>query len=478
MDTAIQGSKGSGKSLYAVSLIRQAILLNIPVATNFDLFLDHFPPTMNRHNIIRLPNFPTTDDLELGLSRLVPMGVPETEMGILVLDEVSKLWNSRTWSSDKDRLAFIGWLRESRKRGWKVYYITQDVESLDSQFRSAMLEFVVTVRKFSRIRIPIFSALFDFFGFNVITEGVLGRLHIASTSEANSNAQNKSVGMPFFFIADSGLYKMYDTTERFMTNANASQPYTVLMPAYIKAQAAKKRQEEIKKLSGMIKFLTSEYEKRELYNKIVSASPNRQNVELLSLGEMSMTIKILYDKRHRLKLEAGGAGDHKIPLPVDSTIPFWKRKDFKFSLFKFLLFPLIIMFVWYSQFPTSSPNFIRPYFDKNYRPLKEDDFDVGYMFQHYPHRLIELTREDFVLVFKSGDQMSSLTSQWFRNKGYRFVIEQDKGLLNIALNSSKVKQIRLYDSAHEISLWKGSITGMNRFDPPEVKSNAKQSTKK
>jgi len=478
MDTAIQGSKGSGKSLYAVSLIRQAILLNIPVATNFDLFLDHFPPTMNRRNVIRLPNFPTTADLESGLSRLVPMGVPETEMGILVLDEVSKLWNSRTWASDKDRMAFIGWLRESRKRGWKVYYITQDVESLDVQFRSAMLEFVVTVRKFSRIKIPLFSALFDLFGFNVITEGVLGRLHIASTSDANSNATNKSVGMPFFFIADSGLYKMYDTTERFMTNAQASQPYTVLMPAYLKAQAAKKRQEEIKKLSGMIKFLTSEYEKRELYNKVVAASPNRQNIELLSLGEMSMTIKILYDKRHRLKLEAGGAGDHQIVLPIDSTISFWKRKDFKFSLFKFLVFPIVIMFIYYSQFPASSPNFIRPFFDKNYIAPQEDDYDLGYMFQYYPHRLIELTKEDFVLVFKSGDQVSSLTSQWFRKKGYKFAIEQDKGLLNIAINSSRVKQIKLYDSSNEIALWKGSITGMDRFDPPDVKPDAKQSTKK
>jgi hypothetical protein len=146
----ITGKLGAGKSLVAVSKIREALEQGRQVATNLDLRLDKLMPSWwTKGKVTRVPDFPLVADLDaLGLggdSR------DERRFGLLVLDECAAWLNARSWG-DRERHALITWFRHARKLRWSCMFLTQDIDDLDKQLRKALAEYVVWCRRLDRMK--------------------------------------------------------------------------------------------------------------------------------------------------------------------------------------------------------------------------------------------------------------------------------------------------------------------------------------
>lgn len=157
-DRLITGKKGNGKTIFAVGAIIDAIKAGKRVATNLDINIDQFSPD-NRMTFIRLPDCPTVEDFEL-LGR-GQEGVVEEDNGLISLDEVSKIFNARSWG-DKARQPVLDWLVHSRKYGWDVDMIAQGQEQLDKQLRTSLLEYWVSVKRTDKWPIPFITPLSRF----------------------------------------------------------------------------------------------------------------------------------------------------------------------------------------------------------------------------------------------------------------------------------------------------------------------------
>lgn len=163
-DYAITGKKGSGKSLFAVGLVRDALRSGKRVATNLNVHLDKLLPPTSKSTYIRLPDRPTVADFEaLGRGQA---GVVEDDNGIILLDETSSFFNSRSFG-DKARQPMLDWLIHSRKHGWDVYYIMQGLAQIDKQIRETQIEYHVPVGRTDKWAIPLISPLFKLVGLNV-----------------------------------------------------------------------------------------------------------------------------------------------------------------------------------------------------------------------------------------------------------------------------------------------------------------------
>lgn len=148
----VTGKLGGGKTLACVGRIRDALLEGRRVATNLDLYPQNMLPLhLPRVDIVRLPDKPTVADFEfIGNGNRT---MDESRNGVVVLDELGMWFNSRTWN-DKGRQAIIDWLLLSRKLGWDIYFIIQDLSMIDAQARKSLVEFLVVCRRLDRLRVP------------------------------------------------------------------------------------------------------------------------------------------------------------------------------------------------------------------------------------------------------------------------------------------------------------------------------------
>ena len=149
----ITGYLGAGKSLIATQRLIDYAHEGRKVACNYPIdFLPicHNPESnLSKSSPIIIPSIPHSRHLiELGLG-----GTHEENAGALVLDEAAQFLNSRTWNGD-DRQNLINWLLHARKRFWDVFLIVQHERMLDKQVREALAEYVVTVRRTDRMKIP------------------------------------------------------------------------------------------------------------------------------------------------------------------------------------------------------------------------------------------------------------------------------------------------------------------------------------
>ncbi|MCE5180453.1 MAG: hypothetical protein LLG15_01500 [Betaproteobacteria bacterium] len=157
----ITGKLGSGKTLATVGRIRDALRADKTVATNLDIFMDGLASPNSRRFVMRLPDHPTVDDFNaLGRGQA---GIEESDNGLIVLDECGTWLNTRSWA-DKGRQHFIDWLLHSRKLGWDVYLIIQDISLIDKQVRTALVEFLVTCKRLDRLAIPLITPIGKIFG--------------------------------------------------------------------------------------------------------------------------------------------------------------------------------------------------------------------------------------------------------------------------------------------------------------------------
>ncbi|WP_261843504.1 zonular occludens toxin domain-containing protein [Aliamphritea ceti] len=168
----VTGKLGTGKTLVAVGHAAVCLKKGKMVATNVDLYPEHFS---NKHNkstrIYRLPDHPTPDDLEmrpLGNPTLVlgPDGsyrpgpkYDENQNSLLLLDELAQFLNTRNFAS-KDRTRMIQFLVLLRKKGWDAWFIVQHIDMVDKQIREGLAQETGYCRDMSRIPIPIIGQLF------------------------------------------------------------------------------------------------------------------------------------------------------------------------------------------------------------------------------------------------------------------------------------------------------------------------------
>lgn len=205
-DFLITGKKGNGKSIFAVGVIRDALGAGKRVVTNLDIDLVAFGNPLSKRTLIRIPDCPSRADLDaIGKGQ---DGKVEEDNGVLVLDEVSKFLNSRTWG-DKDRNGVLDWLVHSRKLGWDVYMIAQGPEQIDKQLRTSLLEYWVTVKRTDKWPIPIVTPLIKF-----LTGAHVGfpKMHIGTIRHG---FDRDSLIVDRKYYKGPPLYACYDTQQVF-----------------------------------------------------------------------------------------------------------------------------------------------------------------------------------------------------------------------------------------------------------------------
>jgi len=182
---AITGGLGSGKTLVSVARIKDYLLKNKRVATNLNLDLEKLLPLRSQAHVTRVKDFPDIHDLKLlGRGHYVPdpkipgqFSKDEKHNGLLVLDECAVFFNSRDWGN-KARIAVIAWLRHSRKLGWDVIYIMQDVESIDKQIRKGLIEHEGVCKRSDRLSIPFIGGFLRAIGLGFLSRPP--RVHVCS----------------------------------------------------------------------------------------------------------------------------------------------------------------------------------------------------------------------------------------------------------------------------------------------------------
>lgn len=208
----VTGKLGNGKTLSAVGRIQHYLRQGRRVATNLDLFMEHWPnPRKKGLSVVRLPDKPSYADMcNLGPAYEGPYS--EDKFGLIVLDECGTWFNSRNWN-DPGRKELNDWFLHSRKLGWDVIFIIQSIEILDKQARDTLAEHTVFCRRLDNIKIPYLGALTRFvFGKSV----GLPRVHMGVVKYGTST---QSLTVERWFYRGSELYKFYDTRQVFLEDS-------------------------------------------------------------------------------------------------------------------------------------------------------------------------------------------------------------------------------------------------------------------
>lgn len=169
----VTGPLGAGKSYYGVRKAVEALEAGKIVVTNFGMVPDWHEKVVDHHplrwlipgrrrklkrewrgRILQVPDLAT-------LLRVRVDGDGESR-AVAIIDEAHMFMNARSWK-DEGRMDIVGWASASRKLGFDVYLITQDLQSLDRQVRDRLTYHVSlrNLKQFKVMGIPIFP--FNFF---------------------------------------------------------------------------------------------------------------------------------------------------------------------------------------------------------------------------------------------------------------------------------------------------------------------------
>lgn len=233
----ITGALGAGKTLCAVGKAVDALEGGRRIATNLDLYPEHMGlGDRSRCSITRLPDKPRLADLEI-LGYGCPEKVEdESKYGLLILDEMGTWLNSRAWR-DAERAVLLDWFRHARKWHWHVFFIVQDVDSLDGQI-IGLAEFKVSCWRMDRLPIPGVSSLLRIGGI----DRIFPKIHVANV---RMGVVGSGVAVERWFYRGVNLYAAYDTRQKFSDQrellngelVDMRATYTLLPPYYIKSVA-------------------------------------------------------------------------------------------------------------------------------------------------------------------------------------------------------------------------------------------------
>ena len=217
----VTGTLGSGKSLCAVGRIRDYLASGRPVATNMDIRPWALMPSRHKGHVYRLPDWPRASDIVALPNVCDPR--KEKEFGALVLDEAGMFLSSRAWN-ESGRDEFVTWLRNARKKGWDVYLIVQDVDSLDKQVRQALEEHVVVCRRIDRWMVPFVGRLFkSLLGIDL----KMPRVHVAAVRYADLLVER-------WWYSGRDIQEGYDTGQ--VLQRESSGPYSILSAWHVRGR--------------------------------------------------------------------------------------------------------------------------------------------------------------------------------------------------------------------------------------------------
>lgn len=202
----VTGKLGSGKTLSMVGRMKEYLVSGRPVAANIDIDLRKLCKHKPKASFVRLSDKPTADELTM-MGSVHTTGREELN-GALFLDECGTFLNSRNWN-DKGRQAFIDWMLHSRKRGWDVYFIVQNLSLMDKQIRDAMAEYVVTCRRLDRIKIPFIGRIISTLTAGVF-KGQMPQVHLALVRYGMGQG---SMHADTWLYKGKELYGAYQTTQ-------------------------------------------------------------------------------------------------------------------------------------------------------------------------------------------------------------------------------------------------------------------------
>lgn len=214
----ITGKMGTGKTKSAVRIIQMALGEDLRVVTNLDLTMEHLKRPMSKHTVMRIPDKPTVEDLEsIGIGNDT---YDEEKNGIIVLDELASWMNSRTFG-DKSRQPVLDWLIHSRKKGWHVYFICQNITQIDKQLRESLVEYLVRCTRLDKVKIPFVGWLLNLLSPKL---GYLPRCHIATV---RLGIERDSMIVDRLYYRGDDLHAAYDTRQIF-TDSYPHGPHSVL----------------------------------------------------------------------------------------------------------------------------------------------------------------------------------------------------------------------------------------------------------
>lgn len=218
----LTGKRGQGKSLAAVGRIREYLRQGRPVATNLDLYLEHFgSPFVRNVQVYRLPDYPEASDfkaLPFGNPKLYyrddgtigfAEGYTDESNGLIVLDEVASFLNARDWndkSKKEHRDALNDWFRHSRKYGWDILMLAQHEDLIDKQTRTALFEMWGVCKRMDRLNIPLITPLSRLVGLKLKPP----KIHVAVIRYGMSELSPVS---DRWMYRGHDLYRCYDTTQ-------------------------------------------------------------------------------------------------------------------------------------------------------------------------------------------------------------------------------------------------------------------------
>lgn len=204
---SVEGKLGTGKTKFCVWRAQQALLDGKRVASNVDLHLKHLVPNNRMASYQRIPDKPTSFDLE-SIGHGNPDSYDEDRNGVLILDELGSWLNSRAFQ-DKDRANVIDWMIHARKKGWDVYLIVQDAQMIDRQVREALIEYQCKCLRLDKVKIPIFGSILG-----IINRkwAYMPRMHYVT---ARVGAGASSVVAERWYYRGDDLHAAYDTRQIF-----------------------------------------------------------------------------------------------------------------------------------------------------------------------------------------------------------------------------------------------------------------------
>lgn len=226
-DYLVTGPKGNGKSLVAVGIMKEYLLKGKPIATNLDVDLCKLMSgtKFKETRAYRIPDHPERFDLDvIGRGNLTP---DEDKNGALVIDELGTSMNSRNFQK-KGRDEIIDYIIHSRKLGWDLYLIAQDISLIDKQIREC-LEHVIYCRRLDRLAYPFFIKLLTL---GLISLIPMPKIHMAVCR------YGKQPTSPVAFTKwyrGRDLYDAYDTLQVFSPNY-PHNTYRMLPPYFIKGR--------------------------------------------------------------------------------------------------------------------------------------------------------------------------------------------------------------------------------------------------
>lgn len=165
------GTPGSGKSLH----VARDIYIRLNKNKKYPNVIANF--AINEKMIKnKKSKFIYRDNFDLTVEFLLSYAFENHNLGVenqtlVVVDECSVIWNSRSWMKDTDRMEWLKFFVQHRKLGYNFILISQTDRQIDRQIRS-LFEYEVKHRKVNNFKIgrllpiPAFAAITYWYGLN------------------------------------------------------------------------------------------------------------------------------------------------------------------------------------------------------------------------------------------------------------------------------------------------------------------------